>query len=173
VDKVRERADDFDILHFHIDYLHFPLFRSKAARTVTTLHGRQDLADHLPFYHRFSDMPLISISNAQRTPLRVANFVGTVHHGLPLDLHKRLIGLKLSDDGHSAGKICAWKLAYIALENLGTMAERPSLPSEILSLGVRSIILSDCGRSAACRFNFANNRLLSFSSNADIMSVSS
>ena len=69
LDKVRERAADFDILHFHIDYLHFPLFRSKAARTVTTLHGRQDLADHMPFYRRFSDMPLISISNAQRTPL--------------------------------------------------------------------------------------------------------
>ena len=88
LDKVRERAADFDILHFHIDYLHFPLFRSKAARTVTTLHGRQDLADHMPFYRRFSDMPLISISNAQRTPLARANFVGTVYHGLPLDLHK-------------------------------------------------------------------------------------
>ena len=88
LDKVRERAADFDILHFHIDYLHFPLFRSKAARTVTTLHGRQDLADHMPFYRRFSDMPLISISNAQRRPLGSANFVGTVYHGLPLDLHK-------------------------------------------------------------------------------------
>ena len=88
LDKVRERAADFDILHFHIDYLHFPLFRSKAVRTVTTLHGRQDLADHMPFYRRFSDMPLISISNAQRTPLGSANFVGTVYHGLPLGLHK-------------------------------------------------------------------------------------
>ena len=88
LDKVRERAADFDILHFHIDYLHFPLFRSRAAQTVTTLHGRQDLADHMPFYRRFSNMPLISISNAQRTPLTGANFVGTVHHGLPLDLHK-------------------------------------------------------------------------------------
>jgi len=88
LDKVCERTADFDILHFHIDYLHFPLFRSKAVRTVTTLHGRQDLADHMPFYRRFSDMPLISISNAQRTPLAGANFVGTVYHGLPLDLHK-------------------------------------------------------------------------------------
>ena len=88
LDKVRERAADFDILHFHVDYLHFPLFRSKAVRTVTTLHGRQDLADHMPFYRRFSDMPLISISNAQRKPLGSANFVGTVYHGLPLDLHK-------------------------------------------------------------------------------------
>jgi glycosyltransferase involved in cell wall biosynthesis len=88
LDKVRERADDFDILHFHIDYLHFPLFRSELGRTVTTLHGRQDLADHMPFYLRFPDMPLISISDAQRAPLPSANFVATVHHGLPLDLHE-------------------------------------------------------------------------------------
>jgi glycosyltransferase involved in cell wall biosynthesis len=87
LDKVRERAHEFDILHFHVDYLHFPLFRSEAGRTVTTLHGRQDLADHMSFYRRFSDMPLISISNAQRTPLPSVNFVGTVYHGLPLDLH--------------------------------------------------------------------------------------
>ncbi|MDA9391274.1 glycosyl transferase, partial [Bradyrhizobium sp. CCBAU 45394] len=58
LDKVRERADDFDILHFHVDYLHFPLFRSESGRTVTTLHGRQDLADHMPFYRWFSEMPL-------------------------------------------------------------------------------------------------------------------
>jgi glycosyltransferase involved in cell wall biosynthesis len=88
LDKVRERAADFDILHFHIDYLHFPLFQSKAVRTVTTLHGRQDLADHMSLYRRFSDMPLISISNAQRTPLKSANFVGTVYHGLPPNLLK-------------------------------------------------------------------------------------
>jgi glycosyltransferase involved in cell wall biosynthesis len=88
LDRVRERADDFDILHFHLDYLHFPLFRSKLDRTVTTLHGRQDLADHLPFYRRFEDMPLVSISNAQQTPLPGANFVGTVHHGLPLKLYE-------------------------------------------------------------------------------------
>jgi glycosyltransferase involved in cell wall biosynthesis len=83
LDKVRERADEFDILHFHVDYLHFPLFRSERGRTLTTLHGRQDLPDHMPFYRRFSDMPLVSISNAQRTPLPGANFVGTVYHGLP------------------------------------------------------------------------------------------
>ena len=88
LDKIRERADDFDILHFHIDYLHFPLFRADAGRTLTTLHGRQDLADHIPFYVRFSEMPLVSISDAQRIPLPRGNFVGTVHHGLPLDLYK-------------------------------------------------------------------------------------
>jgi glycosyltransferase involved in cell wall biosynthesis len=86
LDKVRERADQFDVLHFHIDYLHFPHFRSERARTLTTLHGRQDLPDHMLFYRRFSDMPLVSISDAQRMPLPSANFVATVHHGLPVDL---------------------------------------------------------------------------------------
>ena len=88
VDKVRERADDFDILHFHIDLFHFPLFRSLETRTLTTLHGRQDLADLKPFYHRFSKMPLASISAAQRKPLPHANFVATIHHGIPTDLHR-------------------------------------------------------------------------------------
>jgi glycosyltransferase involved in cell wall biosynthesis len=87
LDKVRERADQFDILHFHIDYLHFPLFRREAG-ALTTLHGRQDLADHMPFYAHFPEMPLVSISDAQRAPLPRANFVATVHHGLPLNLHK-------------------------------------------------------------------------------------
>ncbi|WOH54373.1 glycosyltransferase family 4 protein [Bradyrhizobium sp. sBnM-33] len=87
LDKVRERAEEFDILHFHVDYMHFPLFRSERGRTLTTLHGRQDLADHMPFYRRFSDMPLVSISNAQRAPLPGVNFVGTVYHGLPVGLH--------------------------------------------------------------------------------------
>lgn len=88
LDKVRERAGDFDILHFHVDYLHFPLFRTEAGRTLTTLHGRQDLADHMPFYAHFPEMPLVSISNAQRAPLPRANFAATIYHGLPLDLHK-------------------------------------------------------------------------------------
>ena len=88
LDKIRERARDFDILHFHVDYLHFPLFRTEARRTLTTLHGLEDLADHMPFYAHFPEMPLVSISNAQRAPLPRANFAATVYHGLPLDPHK-------------------------------------------------------------------------------------
>ena len=88
IDKVRERAEEFDILHFHIDLFHFPLFRSLAARTLTTLHGRQDLGDLKPFYSRFREMPLVSISNDQRKPLPHANFVATIHHGIPPDLHR-------------------------------------------------------------------------------------
>jgi glycosyltransferase involved in cell wall biosynthesis len=88
IDKVRERAEQFDILHFHFDLFHFPLFRSLAARTLTTLHGRQDLSDLKPFYSRFGEMPLISISNDQRKPLLHANFVATIHHGIPAALHR-------------------------------------------------------------------------------------
>jgi glycosyltransferase involved in cell wall biosynthesis len=88
LDRVRQQADDFDILHFHIDQFHFPLFRPIAGRTVTTLHGRQDLTDLMPLYLGFGDMPLVSISNAQRRPIPKANFAGTVHHGIPAHLHQ-------------------------------------------------------------------------------------
>jgi glycosyltransferase involved in cell wall biosynthesis len=88
LDKVRRRAAEFDVLHFHIDHLHFPLFRDMSARTVTTLHGRQDLPDLPPLYFGFSEMPMASISHAQRKPLPQANFVSTVYHGLPLALHQ-------------------------------------------------------------------------------------
>jgi glycosyltransferase involved in cell wall biosynthesis len=88
LDRVRERAAEFDILHFHIDQFHFPLFRPIANRTLTTLHGRQDLPDLKPLYVGFNDMPLVSISNAQRRPVPNANFVATVHHGIATDLHR-------------------------------------------------------------------------------------
>jgi glycosyltransferase involved in cell wall biosynthesis len=94
LDRVRQRAHEFDILHFHIDQLHFPLFRSLAGRTLTTLHGRQDLPDLLPLYVGFDDMPLISISNAQRAPVPRANFAATVYHGLPLGLHQPNLALQ-------------------------------------------------------------------------------
>jgi glycosyltransferase involved in cell wall biosynthesis len=88
IDKVREQAEEFDLIHFHIDLFQFPLFCSLAARTLTTLHGRQDLGDLKPFYSHFSAMPLVSISNDQRKPLPSANFVATIQHGLPSNLHR-------------------------------------------------------------------------------------
>jgi glycosyltransferase involved in cell wall biosynthesis len=88
LDRVRERAEEFDILHFHIDFFPFPIFRGLGVQTLTTLHGRQDLPDLLPFYLGFSDMPLVSISQAQRRPIANANFAATIHHGIPLDQHK-------------------------------------------------------------------------------------
>jgi glycosyltransferase involved in cell wall biosynthesis len=73
----------FDLIHFHIDYLHFPLSRALDWTTLTTLHGRLDLPDLSPLYRAFPDMPVSSISNAQRAPLPWLNWQGTVYHGLP------------------------------------------------------------------------------------------
>jgi glycosyltransferase involved in cell wall biosynthesis len=92
LDRVRARSADFDVLHFHIDQFHFPLFRPVARRTVTTLHGRQDLPDLLPLYAGFAEMPLVSISNFQRRPAPDANYVANVPHGLPVNLHRANIG---------------------------------------------------------------------------------
>lgn len=87
IDKVRRMADEFDIIHFHIDYFQFPLFREIAEKTVTTLHSRQDVSDLKTLYAAFPEMPLVSISDAQRRPVSNANFAGTVYHGLPTTLH--------------------------------------------------------------------------------------
>jgi glycosyltransferase involved in cell wall biosynthesis len=78
-------AEEFDIVHFHIDYLHFPLSRTLGLAHVTTLHGRLDLPDLVPLYQKYRDMPVVSISLAQRHPLRWANWVGNVYHGLPIN----------------------------------------------------------------------------------------
>jgi glycosyltransferase involved in cell wall biosynthesis len=86
LEEVRQRASEFDVLHFHIDFLHAPLVRAFADRTVTTHHGRLDLPDIAPFYDVFQELPLIAISNDQRRYLRDVNWAGTVHHGLPRDL---------------------------------------------------------------------------------------
>ena len=86
LDRVRSMASKFDILHFHIDQFHFPVFHEMARRTLTTLHGRQDLSDLHNLYRGFADMPLVSISDAQRKPIPDANFIGTVYHGLPREL---------------------------------------------------------------------------------------
>jgi glycosyltransferase involved in cell wall biosynthesis len=87
LEEVRRRADAFDVLHFHIDLLQFPLVREFADRTVTTLHGRLDLPDLQPFYRAFPDMPLVSISHDQRRPMPPeVHWQGNVYHGLPRDL---------------------------------------------------------------------------------------
>jgi glycosyltransferase involved in cell wall biosynthesis len=88
LDMLAKRRDDFDIIHFHIDYLHFPLSRVMGWPQLTTLHGRLDLPDLVPVYQQFRDTPLVSISDSQRAPVPQANFVATVHHGLPVDLLK-------------------------------------------------------------------------------------
>jgi len=84
VEKVFARANEFDVIHFHIDYLQFPLSRRVPVPCVTTLHGRLDLPDLVPLYKEFSEVPLISISDAQRQPLPWVNWLATVYHGLPV-----------------------------------------------------------------------------------------
>jgi glycosyltransferase involved in cell wall biosynthesis len=86
--EVMDRADEFDLLHFHTDYLHFPVTRFCPKKVLTTLHGRLDIPELIPLYKKFNDAPVISISNAQRKPLLMANWVATVYHGLPADLYQ-------------------------------------------------------------------------------------
>ena len=83
LEEVSRRKDEFDIVHFHVDYLHFPLSRREQLVHLTTLHGRLDIADLVPLYRIFRDMPVVSISDAQRAPLPWINWQGTVHHGMP------------------------------------------------------------------------------------------
>ena len=88
VDRVFEDASRYDAIHFHIDYLHYPLARRCKTPCVTTLHGRLDLPDLLPLHQHFVNHPLVSISNSQRDPLSSANWCATVYHGLPEDLYR-------------------------------------------------------------------------------------
>ena len=88
LEHVRQRAAEFDIVHFHTDYLHFPLSRREQITHVTTLHGRLDIPDLVPLYHEFREMPVVSISNCQREPLPRANWQATVYHGVPADMYQ-------------------------------------------------------------------------------------
>jgi glycosyltransferase involved in cell wall biosynthesis len=88
LEHVFARAADFDIVHFHVDYMHFPLSRRDPITHVTTLHGRLDIPDLVPLYQEFREMPVISISNGQREPLPWANWRATVYHGLPADRYR-------------------------------------------------------------------------------------
>ena len=87
LDRVFGMADAFDVIHFHTDFLHYPLARRCETPSLTTLHGRLDLEDLAPLHRHFSDQPLVSISEDQRLPLADAHWAATVHHGLPRDLY--------------------------------------------------------------------------------------
>ena len=86
LEHVCRMAREFDLLHFHIDYLHYPISRRCAFHQLTTLHGRLDIPDLVPLYQEYREMPVISISESQRRPLSWVNWHGTVHHGLPAGL---------------------------------------------------------------------------------------
>jgi len=114
LDQVARRITDFDVLHFHIDFFHYPLFRNLADKIVTTLHGRQDLPELPDIYRAFPAMPLVSISNHQREPVPPVNWMGTVYHGLPQNLFR-------PGGGHGGylaflGRICPDKNPLDAIE---------------------------------------------------------
>ena len=125
LNRVARSADLFDIIHFHIDQLQFPLFAPLWSKTLTTTHGRLDLPDLPPLFREFPMMPLVSISNAQRAPVSWANWYGTVHHGLPIDLYS----LGRGDGGYLAfiGRISPEKGVDKAIE----IARRTGLPLKI------------------------------------------
>lgn len=116
LDRVRRLAHEFDVLHFHVDLLHFPLTRCLARPALTTLHGRLDLPDLQPFYRAFADVPLVSISDAQRRPLPPVHWMGTVAHGLPRAL--------LPFQPHPSG-------GYLAFLGRISPEKRPDLAIEI------------------------------------------
>ena len=92
LDRVRKMSDRFDVLHFHTEYLHFPMFEDMAEKTVTTCHSRLDVVGLSQFFRRYDQFPLVSISNAQRRPLFNANWAATIPHGYALDRYRHLPG---------------------------------------------------------------------------------
>lgn len=86
LEQVAQMAPQMDVVHFHLDYLHLPLFRRLGIPYLTTLHGRLDLPELAPLYAEFVEAPLVSITHVQRRPLEWANWIGTVHHGIPAEL---------------------------------------------------------------------------------------
>lgn len=118
-------AADFDIIHSHLDFLGFPLGRRNPAPVITTLHGRLDLPELEPVFREYSDMPLVSISGAQRRPLPWANWRATIHHGLPRDLYT----FHPRSEGYLAflGRIATEKRPDHAIE----IAKRTGLPLRI------------------------------------------
>jgi len=86
LENVRQRCDEFDLLHFHLDYYPFSLFSRQRIPFITTLHGRLDLPEHQPVFKTFGRTPIVSISNSQRRPVLQANWIRTIYHGVPEEL---------------------------------------------------------------------------------------
>jgi glycosyltransferase involved in cell wall biosynthesis len=126
MERVRRVAHEFDVLHFHLDYMPFPLFSSMNTPFVTTLHGRLDLPELQPVFNVFQQVPVISISDSQRLPLKQANWLSTIYHGLPEQLltpqpHKKPEYLAF------LGRICPEKRVDTAIR----IAAQSGLPLKI------------------------------------------
>ena len=127
IELVAQRADEFDLIHFHVAPAHFSIARRLETPSLTTLHGRLDLPEIVPLYEEFSDLPLVSISDAQRAPLPRQRWVGTVHHGLPehelryrpgkgsyLAFLGRISPEKRVDRAIAIARACGWPLKIAA-----------------------------------------------------------
>jgi glycosyltransferase involved in cell wall biosynthesis len=125
IEEVLKRTETFDLVHFHDGYLHFPLARRLQIPTVTTLHGRMDFPDLVPIFREFSEMPLVSISDQQRSPLPFANWVATVPHGIPEHLYS--FRPDPADYAVFLGRICPEKRPDRAIE----IAKQVGMPLKI------------------------------------------
>jgi glycosyltransferase involved in cell wall biosynthesis len=125
LEQVIQQADAFDIIHFHTGYSHFPIFKRQKTPSVTTFHGRLDIADLNQLFGKFSRVPVISISESQRKPFPHMNWQATIYHGVPLDLYTRGDG----NGGYLAflGRICPEKRVDRAIE----IAERVNMKLKI------------------------------------------
>src|SRR5262249_15099802 len=125
LEDVMARASEFDLLHFHVDYLHLPFSKARGVPHVTTLHGRLDIPELAPLYRKFPEAPMISISKSQRKPLPWLHWVGNVYHGIPFD-HLKL------DSGRGKylaflGRIACEKRVDLAIE----IASKAAMPLKI------------------------------------------
>ena len=125
LEAVAADAYRFDIIHWHVDYFHFPMSRRLGVPNVTTLHGRLDIPDLPPLYDEFTEMPVVSISDDQRIPLPQANWAATVYHGMPLD--ELLPHTEAGDYLAFLGRISPEKRADRAIE----VARRAGMPLRI------------------------------------------
>jgi glycosyltransferase involved in cell wall biosynthesis len=125
LDRVLEQRERFDVIHFHVDYLHFLASRYLRLPQLTTLHGRLDHPEHKLIHAEFDDMPLVSISNAQRRPLARTNWLATIYHGLPEDLYE----LRTDPQGYLAflGRVSPEK----GVDKAIAIAERTGMPLKI------------------------------------------
>ncbi|CAN5199451.1 glycosyltransferase family 4 protein [soil metagenome] len=127
--EVLDRVDDFDVIHFHTDMIHFPMFRKYADKTLTTLHGRLDMKDIPEVYRRWDEFGLVSISDDQRKPLAFANWKATVHHGMPAEQYK----FHAKSDGYLAflGRISPEKRPDRAIEIATKLGRRLKMAAKV------------------------------------------
>jgi glycosyltransferase involved in cell wall biosynthesis len=127
--EVLKRADDFDVIHFHTDMIHFPFFSRCADKTITTLHGRLDLKDLPGVYERWPEFGLVSISDDQRRPIPMASWKATVHHGMPAELYQ----FSPRSDGYLAflGRISPEKRPDRAIEIATKLGKRLKMAAKV------------------------------------------